>query len=177
MKRKKILIIGAGVAGHMVADEILKLLSGYEIAGFIDDDSGKLGTDYHGIKVLGNRFRIVELTEKLAIDEILIAIPSATAATIQSLIEKCEKARVRFKIVPGIFEIVQGRVKLQQIREIQPEDLLGREKVRIDTGTVKKQLRAATVLITGAGGSIGSEIGRQLLRFKPERLLLLDRSE
>ncbi|MDD2715564.1 MAG: nucleoside-diphosphate sugar epimerase/dehydratase [Candidatus Wallbacteria bacterium] len=171
------LIIGAGEAGRMVADEILKLLRSYEILGFIDDDEKKLGTSYKNVKVLGTRFQISELANRLEIDEILIAIPSATATTIQSLIDKCEASRVSFKIVPGISEIIQGKVSLKQIREIQPEDLLGREKVLIKATSLRKKFKDSTILITGAGGSIGSEITRQLSRCKPGNLVLVDQSE
>jgi len=175
--KKKILIIGAGVAGKMVADEIIKLLPNFEIVGFIDDDTEKIGTKYKSIPVLGNRFDILLLVEKHNISEILIAIPSASASTIQKILEKCEKARVRFRIVPGISEIISGNVSLHHIRDVKPEDLLGREKIDININEISRTLSDKIVLVTGAGGSIGSELVRQLVKFSPKKLILLDNNE
>lgn len=175
--KKKILIIGAGVAGRMVADEIIKLLPSLKIAGFIDDDPDKSGNKYKDIPVLGSRADIATIVKKLEISEILIAIPSASANTIQSLIEKCEKTKVKIRIVPGISEIISGKVSLHQIREVKPEDLLGREKVNIDPKEVSEYMSGNIILVTGAGGSIGSEIVRQLSKYSPKKLILFDNNE
>lgn len=177
-KKKKVLVIGAGVAGEMVVAEILNHPElRQEIVGLVDDDPQKLGKSIYGKIVLGNSDDIYKICQEEEIEEILIAIPSAKGKAIRKLIEKCKKTKVDFKIVPGIYEIITGNVNINQIREVLPEDLLGREMVNIDFEEIGSFLDEKRVLITGGGGSIGSELGKQIAKFNLEKLITLDHNE
>src|SRR5688572_6338472 len=180
----RVLIIGAGIAGReAVAEMRAHPEYGYDPVGFIDDDPAKLGSEVAGIPVLGSRTDIPRLVREHRVDEILIAIPSESGATIRRLVRACEEAQVGFKIVPGIREIILGDVRIDQIRRVEPEDLLGRESIDLDAAATGEsagataELAGRTVLVTGAGGSIGGEICRQVLLARPRRLLLLGRGE
>lgn len=175
---KRVLIIGAGEAGEMVAREMLNHPeAGLLPVGFIDDDPKKNGRYILGIKVIGGRDSIRQAVVRERIDEILIAIPSARGQVIRDLIAHCKSARVEFKIVPGILEIIKGDVKIDQIREVHPEDLLGRQTVTVDMEAITAYLAGERVLVTGAGGSIGAELCRQVARFEPELIILLEHEE
>ena len=174
----RFLIIGAGDAGRMAADEMLRHAeSGLEPVGFIDDDAAKVGTSVSGLPVFGDRSRIHDAIQAFSADEILIALPSAGGEAVRGIIRWCEKERVRFRVVPGIWEIIRGDVHLQQIRPVRAEDLLGRETVELDVALVRGAYQGKRLLVTGAGGSIGSEICRQLLLAGPAELVLLGRGE
>jgi FlaA1/EpsC-like NDP-sugar epimerase len=174
----RFLIIGAGDAGRMAAEEMLRHAdSGLVPVGFIDDDPAKLGTTVAGLPVVGDRSRIHDAIASLAADEILIALPSASGSAVRGIIRWCESERVRFRVVPGIWEIIRGDVHLQQIRPVRAEDLLGRETVELDVDLVRGAYAGKRLLVTGAGGSIGSEICRQLLAAEPAELVLLGRGE
>jgi len=175
---KRILIIGAGDAGEMVVKELEKHHElGYEAVGFIDDDVKKQGRQIHGVKVLGTREEIANVVKQEGVEEIIIAIPSASGKVIRDIVARCEKARVKFKIVPGVYEILTGDVSINQIREVKPEDLLGRESVQVDLDEISAYLANKKVLVTGAGGSIGSELCHQVAQFNPAMLILLDHNE
>jgi len=175
---KRILIIGAGDAGEMVVKEIEGHSElGYEMVGFIDDDLKKQGIRIHGVKVLGTRNEIVQVVKREGVEEIIIAIPSASGKVIRDIVAHCEKAKVKFRIVPGVYEIITGNVILNQIREVKPEDLLGRESVQVDLDEISAYLTNKKVLVTGAAGSIGSELCFQVAQFKPAMLLLIDHNE
>jgi FlaA1/EpsC-like NDP-sugar epimerase len=177
-KLKHLLIIGAGEAGEMVVGEILNHPElGCKIIGLIDDDPKKLGKSIFGVKVLGTKHDISRIVRERAVDEIIIAIPSASGVVIRDFVAHCKKAKVKFKIVPGVYEIIAGKVSINQIREVKPEDLLGRETVEVDLGEISEYVRRKRVLVTGAGGSIGSELSRQLAKFNLEELILLDHNE
>ncbi len=175
----RVLIIGAGVAGCEAAAEMQAHPEyGYRPVGFVDDDPVKLGSTVSGLEVRGSRADIPRLVAELAVDEILIAVPSETGDTIRALVRACEQAQVDFKIVPGIREIILGEVTIDQIRRVTPEDLLGRESIDLEPDLAGRgYLAGRTVLVTGAGGSIGSELCRQVLATGPERLVLLGRGE
>lgn len=174
---RKVLIIGAGDAGVMTLREIRKHpQSGMDVIGFIDDDSDKKGEWINGIRVIGGREEIPDAVEALKIDELIIAIPSAGGETIRELIAACREVKTRFRVVPGLFSIIQGDVDFERIREIRPEDLLGRETTEIRPDQFGESMKGKRVLITGAGGSIGSEIARQI-QAAGGRLILLDHSE
>lgn len=175
-KGKRLLIIGAGDAGEKVLREIrdnpaLKLRP----VGFLDDNPGKLGKAIHGVPVLGSVDSIED--PKVEFDEILITIPSAKGDEMRRIVEACERTGKRYRTVPGIGEIIDGRVSVKTIRDVTLEDLLGREEVRLDQGRIAQCLRHRRVLITGAGGSIGSELVRQVCRFSPEAVGLVELSE
>lgn len=176
-ERKRVLIVGAGAAGVMVARELLRHEDlRYWPVGFVDDDPAKQGMRIATLDVLGTRENLVELVKKLKVDEVIIAMPSAPASIIRDTISRCESA-VPLRIVPGLYDLVEGKVTLNQIRKVQLEDLLGREPVELNMGEVASYLSDRTVLVTGAGGSIGSELCRQISRFNPANLILLGNEE
>ena len=176
--RKRTLIVGAGEAGAMVVKELRsRPESGLKPVALVDDDRRKLGLRLHGVPVLGTTEEIARLVEEHAIEEVVVAIPSAPPATLRQIVGRCQGLEVGIKTIPGVYELLNGRVTVQHIRPIELEDLLGREPVQIDLEQVAGYLRGQTVLVTGAGGSIGSELCRQVARFEPGLLLLLDHDE
>jgi len=176
--KTRTLIVGAGAAGGMVAEEMrLRPEQGYTVVGFLDDDTAKVGAKIAGIPVLGRISELVRIARESSIDQIVIAIPSASGASIRSVVELCEEAETPAKIVPGVWEIILGDVTISQLRQVVPEDLLGRETVVLDTQEMTGYLRDRTVLITGAGGSIGSELARQVASFGPAKLIMMGRGE
>jgi FlaA1/EpsC-like NDP-sugar epimerase len=176
--KKSVLLIGAGRAGVMVAREIrLRGDMGLDVKGFIDDAEEKVGSVIQGVKVLGRSEDIPHLVSAMDIDHVVISIAEASRRDFRRLLDICEQANVRVRTVPGIYELVQGNVQVSRIRDLQIEDLLGREQVQLDEKSIGEFLAGKTVMITGAGGSIGSELVRQVVRFKPARLLLVERAE
>lgn len=175
---KPVLVFGAGDAGEMIVREMLKHPDmEYDPVGFVDDDVAKRGRRIHGIEVLGTHEDIPRLADKYEVEEIIVAIPSAPSRVIREAMALCDQAGVTCKTLPGVFELIDGRVELSQIRAVKVEDLLGREPVRIDLTDASHYLQGACVLVTGAAGSIGSELCRQIARFAPERLILFDHNE
>jgi FlaA1/EpsC-like NDP-sugar epimerase len=175
---RRVLIMGAGEAGAMVLREMTAHPElGFVVAGMIDDDRRKLGMRIRGARVLGARRDIRRLVKEHRVDEVIIAIPSAPGSLLREVTAACHTAGVRVRTLPGVFELIGDRVKLGQIRDIQIEDLLGREPVELDAGEVSGYLRGRTVMVTGAGGSIGSELCRQVARLSPEALVMLDHDE
>ncbi|MEW6046938.1 MAG: nucleoside-diphosphate sugar epimerase/dehydratase [Bacillota bacterium] len=176
--RKRALIVGAGEAGAMVVKELKsRPESGLKPVALVDDDRRKLGLRLHGVPVVGTTEEIARLVDEHAIEEVVVAIPSAPPATLRQIVGRCQGLEVAIKTIPGVYELLNGRVTVQHIRPIELEDLLGREPVQIDLDQVAGYLRGETVLVTGAGGSIGSELCRQAARFDPGLLLLLDHDE
>lgn len=175
---KRTLIVGAGDAGEMLIREIDKNFAlTYEVVGFIDDDPRKKGRRLHGIEVVGSSEQLPELCRAKDIQEVLIAIPSATREQRKRIVGRCRASGVPFKTVPALYELLQGKARIGQLQEVQPKDLLGREPVRLDSDRVRRELQGKRILVTGAGGSIGAELCRQLAASEPEMLLLLDRAE
>jgi FlaA1/EpsC-like NDP-sugar epimerase len=176
--QKRTLIVGAGYAGTAIVRE-LKLNPGLEYypIGFIDDEPGKLGITINGVKVLGNTDALTHLITKYRAECVLIAIPSAGGHVIQRIVDGCRECKVSFKILPPIRELLARPSLLTQMRKVRVEDLLGRSPVRIDLEKIQSRLKNQSVLITGAGGSIGSELARQVASFGPRRLVLFDRAE
>ena len=173
------LIIGAGAAGEqLVRDMTRSPQHGYLPVGFIDDNPRKKNTLIHGIRVLGGRKDIPKLAKDLDAKEIIIAIPSATSKEIRAIMDYVRKADHKdVKVLPGISDLMNGKVTLRDIRDISIEDLLGREPVQIDMREVSSYIRDKNILVTGAGGSIGSELCRQITRFDPAKLIMLDMGE
>jgi FlaA1/EpsC-like NDP-sugar epimerase len=172
------LLVGAGRAGVLAAREIagrgdLNL----DILGFVDDDPKKLGAVIHGIKVLGTTAEIPRIVESEKVREVIITIARASRKDIRRIVQICEGCGVKMRIIPGLYEILGGRVKVSQVRDVDIADLLGRESVRLDEEGIRRFLSGRRVLVTGAGGSIGSELVRQVARFSPLEILLVERSE
>ena len=175
MKKINILIVGAGVAGRELTEELKKHFSRrYQIAGILDDAKNLKGKKVAGFQVLGKINRLSSLIKKFNIEEVFIAIPSAQGRLIRKVINECQNQRVKFKIVPRILEIVEGKVKISQVRDIEPEDLLGRAIVKSEQNILKDEFKGKTILVTGGAGSIGSELCRQLIQFMPKKLIILD---
>jgi len=175
---KKTLIIGAGSAGNLLLKEIRKETSSpYDVVGFVDDDSDKRGLRLSGVRVLGGTNRLRALVRKHCIEEVIFAIPSGDADLMRRVIKNCEQAKARFKTLPGITAIIDCKVSVGQIKDVEIEDLLGREPVLLDQTAIHNYLSDKRVLVTGAAGSIGSEICRQVARFKPAKLVLFDNAE
>ena len=169
------MIIGAGEAGNMVMKELI--MSNYldaRIKCFIDDDRHKHKTYIHGVKVVGGRDKILESVEKYDINEIIIAMPSVSKATIKEIVDICQNTDCELKILPGVYQFVTGDLDPSMIRNVQIEDLLGRETVDVDVQSIMSYVSKKCVLVTGGGGSIGSELCRQIAANHPRRLIILD---
>lgn len=177
-KKNKVLIVGAGDAGAMLLREIERYhIANRQVVGFIDDDKNKTGKILLGVKVLGTRNELVKIAAEKGIDEIIIAMPSVKGKEIKAIISICKETNCKLTILPGLYEIIEGKVSISQLRPVDIEDLLGRDPVKLDTTAVREYLAGKIVLITGAGGSIGSEIVRQVAKMQPKKLLLLGKGE
>ena len=175
---RRFLIVGAGNAGEALLREMLRRRdANYEVVGFIDDDPVKHGMSIHGITVLGNLEQLPEICKKSSIDEIAIAMPSATRKELRHVVQICQGTKLRFSTVPSLTDIASGKFSVSQMRHVDINDLLGREVVQLDMLQLEKFLKDKVVLITGAGGSIGSEMCRQVCAFGPELLLLVEQAE
>lgn len=185
-KVQRVLLVGAGMAGCQVIQEArqhpqLQL----KVVGFVDDDPTKLGRKVEGVTVFGNSSQLVEVAQRLKVDEVLISMPSAKAAQIRKLVALAQGTQIKFKVLPGHGEILRDRHLTPQAREIQIQDILGRPEIRLDFQqkfttnfpSAKSQIYGCTILVTGAGGTIGSEICRQIAQLEPKHLLLLGRGE
>lgn len=175
---KRVLIAGAGEAGAMVLRELRNHPDlGMEPVGFVDDSPRKVGLRLMGAPILGRREDIPSLVKKRHIDQVIIAMPSAPGSVRREVVNVCSGLSVEVRTLPGVYELIDGRVSIKQIREVRLEDLLGREPVRVNLTEIAGYLSGKTALITGAGGSIGSELCRQIARFNPARLVLVECSE
>ncbi|MFZ2149208.1 MAG: nucleoside-diphosphate sugar epimerase/dehydratase [Sedimentisphaerales bacterium] len=175
---KRFLIVGAGNAGEALLREIHRMpIAQYEVVGFIDDDPVKKGINIHGIPVLGTVEQLSEICEKRNIEEIAIAMPSANHQQLRRVIQVCEGTKIRFRTVPSITDIASGKFRVSQIRDVDINDLLGRETVQLDLDLIEAFAKDKTILVTGAGGSIGSEMCKQLCNFTPKLLLLIEQAE
>jgi FlaA1/EpsC-like NDP-sugar epimerase len=175
---KRFLIVGAGNAGEALLREIHRMpVTQYDVVGFVDDDPMKQGINIHSIPVLGTIDQLPKICADNNIEEIAIAIPSATHQQLRHVIQLCEGIKIRFRTVPSITDIASGRFKVSQIRDVDINDLLGREVVQLDLDLIEAFAANKTILVTGAGGSIGSEMCRQLCNFKPKLLLLVEQAE
>ena len=175
---RRILVIGAGDAGTMITREMLRHPeAGLIPVGFLDDDPEKMNATFLGYPVFGSIDRLPVVAKNLAVDEILIAIPSAQVDVVRSVLDMAKKVSVPARIIPGIWEVISGRVSISSIRDVEVEDLLNRDPVHLDLEEIAGYLSNRVILVTGAGGSIGSEIVRQILPFAPKHLVLLGRGE
>ena len=174
----RVLIVGAGNIGHLLAGEmVLNPAWRYKPVCFVDDDQAKQGMVIHGVPVRGRRDDIPRLVEKYAIDVIAIAIPSANGQVVQAIIRVCEQPSASIRIMPSLGELINRKANPTQLREVTLDDLLGREPVQIDFSSCAGYIQGKVVMVTGAAGSIGSELARQVLNLGPSSLLLVDNNE
>ena len=174
----RVLLIGAGSSGNMVINEIkVNPHMKKRVIGILDDDLNKVGRTIHNIKILGTTDELERIVKEENIDEIIIAMINATKEEKRTIIEKCQQTKCKLKILPGIFEIIEGKVDIKKIRDVEIEDLLGREPIDIDLKEISDYIEGKVVLVTGGGGSIGSELCRQISIFNPKHLIILDNYE
>lgn len=175
---RRVLIVGAGDAGERLIREIERDRScGNEVVGFVDDNPTKHGKRIHGVPVIGAIEDLPEVCRAHAVEEVLIATPSAPAEDRRRILECCRKSGVAFRTVPPLNELLEGRARIAQLSDVTPEDVLGRRPIQLDVDVLHRQIGGRCVLVTGAAGSIGAELSRQVAVFKPEVLVLLDRAE
>jgi FlaA1/EpsC-like NDP-sugar epimerase len=176
--RKRAILVGAGEAGQMVTRELAQRPDvGVDIIGVLDDDPHKVHNRIGNLTVFGTTADLPRLVEDLFVDQVIIAMPSAPPAEIRRIVEMCRKAEVETRILPGLFDLINGRVSVNQLRDVSLADLLGREPVELDTGSIAGYIEGRCVLVTGAGGSIGSELCRQIMHFQPSSLILVGKGE
>ncbi len=178
LARKRVILVGAGQAGVMTLAEIKRRGDiDIDVRAFVDDDTSKHGAIINGVRVAGSTVDLPELVKKLDIDHVIISIAQASRSEFQNLLKTCQEIPIKVRTIPGLYELLQGNVTVSRIRNIEVEDLLGREAVNIDHEGMTDFLKNKTVMVTGAGGSIGSELVRQLGKFGVRRLVLVERSE
>jgi len=175
--QERILIVGAGDAGEVISREIIRRPDLGRLVGFVDDDKEKIGKRIHNVKVLGNVEGINDILEKEQAGTVIIAIPTASGKEIRRIFENIRNKEVKIKTLPGLYELVDGKVSVSRIRNIRIEDLLGREPVDLNLEEISGYLKGKRVMVTGGGGSIGGELARQICRFGPRSLILLDHGE
>ena len=173
--RARVLIVGAGSAAEMLIRELAH--TDYEVVGCADDDRAKQGVRLHGVQVVGTIDELAAVTAAYGVEEIFIAMPSVTGLRMRRVVEHCQASGRKFKTIPGLSDLVKGRVTVNQLRDVDVEDLLGRDPVRLDLEAVRRHLADQVVIVTGAAGSIGSELCRQILDYAPAKLICLDQAE
>jgi len=178
LKPTRLLILGAGDAGEMLLREIHRNHAAkFNVVGFVDDARDKLHAYIHGVRVMGTVSQLPTLVANHDVDEVIIAAPTATGAQMRRIVDLCKASGARFKTIPGLDQLIDGRVSLNQLRDVAIEDLLGRDPVELDMEAIATVMKGHVVMVTGAGGSIGSELCRQVCRFEPSSLLLVERTE
>ena len=169
------MIVGAGEAGSMILNEIKTTKSlNQNVKCIIDDNKSKHGKYLHGVLIVGGRDTIIKNAEKYHIDEIIIAIPSASSKVTKEIINLCNQTRCKMKILPGIYQLINEDIGVSKLREVSIEDLLGRDPIQIDLESINTHIRDKVILVTGGGGSIGSELCRQLAKYRPRQLIVFD---
>ena len=171
----KVMIVGAGDAGASMIKEIKQHPEyGKRVIAAIDDNPDKLGKRIAGVKIVGNRSKIKTMARKKGIDEIIVAIPSANHKEIQNILNECNRTKCKIKVLPSLIDLINGDVSVSHLRDVEIEDLLGRDPVKVNLREISGYLEEKIVLVTGGGGSIGSELCRQIARFRPRRLIAMD---
>ncbi|WP_394877891.1 polysaccharide biosynthesis protein [Clostridium paraputrificum] len=172
---KRVLVVGAGGAGALVANEYKKNPQyKKKVVAFVDDFSQKKGTYVSGVKVLGNRYDIPDVVESQRIEEIIIAISELNEVELKKILDECKKTTAQVKIMPGVSEVIDGKFSVKKIRDVDVEDLLGREPIKLDFSGISSYIENKVIMVTGGGGSIGSELCRQIARFNPKELIIFD---
>lgn len=177
IRENRVLIVGAGDAGESILREMMRSQNNYLPVGFIDDNPNKIGMFLRGIKIMGGCEDIPRIVKKHNIHEVIIAIPSVLGDKLKKIINFCQQAQVRYKTLPPLYEIFDGKASIDNIREVKEEDLLNREIINFDFDEIKPAFEGKIILVTGAGGSIGSELCRQLFKCDPKQLILLGQGE
>jgi FlaA1/EpsC-like NDP-sugar epimerase len=178
VRKKRLLLIGAGDAAEQVVRELAtNPLLPYEVVGFVDDDPAKNGMRIHGIPILGGVDDLVDCVVQADVEELLIAVSALTGQQMKRIVGLCQQTALSYKVLPGLGELINGTVSVKAIRDISYLDLLGREEVKLDQEKIGGYITGKVVMVTGAGGTIGSELCRQLLRFHPRQLILFDSGE
>jgi FlaA1/EpsC-like NDP-sugar epimerase len=175
--RTRALIVGAGEGGELLVSQMMRSRVGYVPVAIVDDNPLKWGTSVHGIQVMGTTSEIREIAERLEAEEIVIGIPSAAVDDLRRIVQSCEETELPLKILPGIDEVLDGSATLSQVRDVCVEDLLGRDPIRLELPELAADLSGKVVLVTGAAGSIGSELVRQIALHHPKQLVILDQAE
>ena len=174
-KGTNVMIIGAGEAGSMLIREMMNShVLNKKVCCIIDDAPDKQGSFVDGIKVVGNRYSILEMVQRFSITEIVIAMPSVSKKTLKELLDICKETTCEIKILPGLYQFVNGDVSVGNLRKVEVEDLLGRDPIRVDTDSIMGYVTGKVVLVTGGGGSIGSELCRQIANHQPKQLIIVD---
>jgi len=174
-KMKRVLIVGAGEAGNAIIKEIVN--SPYvnlKIVGIVDDDKAKRGKFMHGIKVIGDRNDIVDIAQSRKVDEIIIAMPTVSAVETKQILDICKQTGCELKRLPGIYQLVNGDVSISKLKDVDVNDLLGREPIKVDLDSIMGYVSDKVVMVTGGGGSIGSELCRQVASHNPKQLIIVD---
>jgi len=175
-ERERALLVGAGRAGELLVRDLLKP-GPYEPVGFLDDADRRQGQEIQGVRVVGKSSDMEHVIANLAVDVVLLAIPSASHQVIQAMVKRCQELTIPCRTLPSVADLADGRVEVARLRQVQIEDLLGRDAITLDDSGIHQLLTGRCILVTGAGGSIGSELCRQILSHKPSQLLLLDHGE
>lgn len=171
----RVLIIGCGSTASLIATEIKTHPSQYgHLIGYISDDDAKYGQTIAGIKVLGNRYDILSVVKRNQVTELIVAIPTASKEHTKLILDECKRTGAKVKIIPGIMEVIDGKVSMNAIRNVEIEDLLGRDPVNLNIDLIASYIEDKTVMVTGGGGSIGSELCRQIAKYRPSKLIVLD---
>lgn len=177
-RAKNVLIVGAGHAGEMLVRDLLRdPLHTYRPVGFVDDDLAKQGKEIHGVRVTGTCENLPQIVKDLDVFLIMLALPTSTSRQMQRIVGLCESTGVAFRSLPAMQDLISGQVSVKDLREVKIDDLLGRESVSIDWTAISSGIRGQTILVTGGGGSIGSELCRQIARLRPGHLVILEQSE
>ena len=175
---QRVLVVGAGSAGQMIINELKENPQLKKVpVGIIDDDINKIGRVIHNVKILGETSQIKEIVEKENVDEIILAMANVDKARKSEIINICKETKCKLKTIPGIYEIIDGKVDIKKIRDVDIEDLLGREPIKVNMEEMSGYIEERTVLVTGGGGSIGSELCRQIASFNPKHLIIVDNYE
>jgi FlaA1/EpsC-like NDP-sugar epimerase len=174
-KKSRIMVIGAGEAANVIIKEIAssQYIDGVVVC-VIDDNKAKVGSYIQGVKIIGTRHNIVDAVKKYEVTDIIVAMPSAPRKSIKAVLEICKETNCALKLLPGMYQLINEEVSVSRLRTVEIEDLLGRDPVQIDTKEVANLLRGKIVMVTGGGGSIGSELCRQIAKHKPKQLIIVD---
>lgn len=176
---KRVLVVGAGQAADLLLRELIKntAMSVYDVIALVDDDLTKIGCELHGVRIIGGLEKISEFIDHYNIKLVIIAMPSANAKVIRRIVDCCKNAKIEFRIVPRLSDLVAGNMTINTLREVSIEDLLGRDTVTLDWEGISKTIKSKKILVSGGGGSIGSELCRQIANFSPSLLVIIDNSE